>query len=133
MGIIQMYERIIYKSRDIVNNIDFEDDSKTIDLCNAVGQEASTIVIHDLNGNLDPNKSGRPGFVVTNESKMTMFVGGAGCKPIMDTCTQFYQETCLWNVVVSASGAFSMENIEMVISDDTKEALVPWLRIFSFV
>ena len=95
MGIIQMYEWTIYKSCDIVNNINFEDDSKTIDLCNTAGRGASTITMHDLNGDFDPNKNGRLGFVVTDESKMTTFAGGAGCTPIMDTCAQFCQETYL--------------------------------------
>ena len=86
-----------------------------------------------LIGNFNPNKNRRLGFVVTDEPKMTTFAGGADCTPIMDTCAQFCQETCLRTVVVLASGAFSMENVEMVVSDGTKEALVPWLRIFSFV
>ena len=95
MGIVQMYEQIIHKSCDIDNNIDFEDDSKTIDLCNAVCRGASTIAIHDLSGDFDANKNIRPSFVVTDESKMTTFAGGAGCTPIMDTCAQFCQETYL--------------------------------------
>ena len=89
MEIIQTYEQIIYKSYNIVNNIDLEDDWKTIDLCNTVGWGVSTVAIHSLNGDFDPNKNERLDFVVTRESKMTMFAGGAGCTLIMDTCAQF--------------------------------------------
>jgi len=128
MSITQMYERTLYRSRDEIGNITFEDDSSKISLCNAMSKGANSIAIHDLDGSLDPNENGMPGFIVSDELKMTTFAGGVGCTPIMSACAQFCQETCLRQIRVIVSGAFFMKDIDMVISDGTNETVVAWTR-----
>jgi len=128
MSTTQMYDERVYRSRDQISNIHFEDNSNKISFCNAMSKGANTIAIHDLDGSLDPNQNGISGFVVSDEPKMVAFADGAGCTAIMNSCAQFCQGICLRNIRVTVSTSFLMESVEMVVSDGTKEVAVPWGR-----
>eukprot|EP00592_Proboscia_alata_P025355 CAMPEP_0194445784 /NCGR_PEP_ID=MMETSP0176-20130528/128058_1 /TAXON_ID=216777 /ORGANISM="Proboscia alata, Strain PI-D3" /LENGTH=1683 /DNA_ID=CAMNT_0039272393 /DNA_START=372 /DNA_END=5422 /DNA_ORIENTATION=+ len=121
-----------YNSREQLSNITFMDEetaASPISFCKAMDYGGTSIAIQDLDGSLDPNKSGMPGFLVSNETKMATFVNGIGCTEIPGSCAMFCQEACLRNIKVRANGAFSQQHVEMVVTNaNGKMDVVGWSR-----
>jgi len=60
---------------------------------------------------------------------MTTFADGVGCTEITGSGAYFCEGACLRNVQVRVNGAFSIQNSEMVISnEDGEEDVATWKR-----
>jgi len=132
MSVTEIYD-LAYETLEQISNITFLDEGSAttpISACNAESYGLSNIAIHDLDGSLNPNINGMPGFLVSDKPKITNFVDGCTpITPIQDSCLQFCEGICLRNVKIRVSGAFSLRNVEMVIRDNRgNEGVSGWAR-----
>jgi len=133
MGTIGIHSTL-YSAREEILNITniWEDETTTrapISLCAAMDRGTSGIAIHDRDGSLDPNKNGKPGFVVSNEAKMIAFMTKGPCTEIPNSCAYFCEKACLRQIDVRTASASFNDVIEMVItSTDGMEAVSSWAK-----
>jgi len=96
-----------------------------VSACDAVSYGVNSVLVHDVDGTLGPtNRPGAPGFLVSDDKKITTFVNGDGCLSMEDSgfgCLRYCPNACLRMIKIQVSNAYASENMVMIISDGIQQ------------